>query len=556
MRGPANRTTMGVTFRLTQMLVFSEGGLAVQDATQAGDKLLAGRKEWIGLAVLALPTLLVSIDIYVMLLALPQLSADLGANSTQQLWITDVYGFPLAGFLVTMGTLGDRIGRRRLLLIGAAAFAAASIIAAYSTSPGMLIGARALLGLAGAAIAPSTMSLIRTMFKDPKQMGMAIGVWGMCFSMGAIIGPLVGGVMLEHFWWGSVFLLGVPAMLVLLVLGPIYLPEYRAPQSGRLDLVSVAVFLAAILPAVWGLKALAREGWGVLPIVAIIVGVAVGVLFVRRQQSLDDPLLDVSLFRDRAFSAALGSMMFGTMLMGAMMLFVTQGLQVGHGLSTVGTGLWLLPAVLANTVSFMVSPMLARTYRPGYVIGGGLAISVIGLLVLTQVDVFAGPVTLATGFALIYLGAGPLVTLGIGLIMGSAPEEKAGSAAAMNETAGQLGFATGIAVLGSIAVVVYRGKVEIPDNVPGWAAEAAKDSVTGAWTAAANLPAPVADAVLNPARAAFGTELHTVAGISAALLAVVAVMAARLLRHVPPTGTEETADDAADDAKEKAETVA
>jgi DHA2 family multidrug resistance protein-like MFS transporter len=221
----------------------------------------AGRREWIALAVLALPTLLVSIDVYVLLLALPHLTADLGASSIEQLWITDIHGFLLAGFLITMGTLGDRIGRKKLLLIGAAGFGVASVVAACSTSPAMLIAARAGLGVAGAILAPSTISLIRTLFRDPKQMGLAIGLWGMCFSAGAVIGPVVGGAMLSQFWWGSVFLLGVPTMVLLLVVGPVLLPEYRDPNAGKLDLTSVALSLAAVMPTIYGLKELAKDGW-------------------------------------------------------------------------------------------------------------------------------------------------------------------------------------------------------------------------------------------------------------------------------------------------------
>src|SRR6266496_6056794 len=196
----------------------------------------ATHREWLGLAVLALPTLLLSLDVSVLYLALPPLSADLHADSTQQLWILDIYSFLLAGFLVTMGTLGDRIGRRRLLLGGAAAFGIASVLAAFSTSAGMLIAARALLGLAGATLAPSTLSLIRSMFADPRQRTVAVGVWISSYSAGGAIGPLLGGVLLEWFWWGSVFLLAVPVM-ALLLLGPVLLPEYRDPEAGRLDLV-------------------------------------------------------------------------------------------------------------------------------------------------------------------------------------------------------------------------------------------------------------------------------------------------------------------------------
>jgi DHA2 family multidrug resistance protein-like MFS transporter len=494
-----------------------------------------------------------------MLLALPHLSADLGASSTQQLWIMDVYGFMLSGFLITMGTLGDRIGRRKLLLIGATAFGLASVSAAYSTSPEMLIAARAVLGIAGATLAPSTLALISNMFRDPRQRAVAISVWLVCFMSGAAIGPLVGGAMLENFWWGSVFLLGVPVMVLLLALGPVLLPEYRDASAGRLDLPSVALSLATILPVIYGLKELAKDGWRPLPVAAIAVGTAVGVVFARRQRALAHPLLDLRLFTNRAFSTALGSMLSGTMLMGAIMLFITQHLQLVEGLSPLHAGLWMLPAVATSITSFLVSPLLARRIRPAYLIGAGLVISVFGLLVITRVDAVSGPRALATGFALINLGAGPLVTLATDLIVGSAPPEKAGSAASMNETSGEFGFALGIATLGSIGTAIYRTQVSgaIPSDVPTAAAGAARDTLAGATAAAANLPDPLASALLAPAREAFTSGMHAAATISAVLLAVVAVLVVALLRQVRPSGepaNQETANQetGADEAKDQA----
>lgn len=502
----------------------------------------AGRREWTALAVLALPTLLVSIDVYTLLLALPQLTVSLRASSVEQLWITDIYGFMLAGFLITMGTIGDRIGRRKLLLIGAAAFGVASVAAAYSTTPAMLIGARAVLGVAGAILAPSTMSLIRTLFRDAKQMGLAIGIWGLCFSVGAVIGPVVGGAMLSHFWWGSVFLLGVPAMVLLLVLGPFLLPEYRDPNPGKVDLTSVALSLAAVLTAIYGLTELAKNGWRPLPIAGVVIGIALAFVFARRQRRLDSPLLDLRLFANRSFSTALGGMFSATLLMGAIMLFITQDLQLVDGLSPFRSGLWMLPAVAVNAVSFIVSPILARRFRPAYLIGAGLTISVAGMVVLTRTDTTSGPTTLAIGFALIFLGAGPLVTLSIGLIMAAAPPEKAGSAAALNETSSQFGYAFGLAALGSIGVAVYDSRFTPPSQVPAHAADSARQSLADAVVAARPLPSDMARALLAPAREAFVSGLHLVAWISAALLAFVAVLIVRLLRDVPPTGNAPTPD--------------
>ena len=249
----------------------------------------AGRREWIGLAVIALPCLLYSMDLTVLHLAVPRLSVDLEPSSAQLLWIIDIYGFFVAGSLITEGTLGDRIGRRRLLLIGAAMFAIASVLAAFSKSAAMLIATRALLGIAGATVAPSTLSLIRNMFLDPRQRTTAVSIWLMSYSLGGAIGPLLGGVMLEHFWWGSVFLISVPVMALILVLGPMLLPEFRDPNAGKPDLTSAALSLAAVLTMIYGLKRMAQNGLTVTPIAFVIAGVLIGVAFVRRQERLTDP---------------------------------------------------------------------------------------------------------------------------------------------------------------------------------------------------------------------------------------------------------------------------
>src|SRR5215207_1098192 len=419
------------------------------DTTVAGAAgAQATRRQWIGLAVLALPTLLLSLDVSVLYLALPHLSADLGADGNQQLWILDIYSFMLAGFLVTMGTLGDRIGRRKLLLIGATAFGAASVVAAYSTSPEMLIVARALLGIAGATLMPSTMALIRNMFHDPRQMAFALGVWFSCFMGGMTLGPLVGGALLESFWWGSAFLLGVPFMVLLLVLGPVLLPEYRDTNAGRLDLTSVALSLAAILPVIYGLKELARNGWEPLPIVSLMVGAAFGVVFAARQRRLTDPLLDLRLFANRAFSTGLGVMLLGGVVMAGASLMATLYLQVVEGLSPLSAGLWLVPQNLAMIAGSLLAPALARKINPAYVMAAGLAIAGLGLLLHTQVDSVGGLGTLVTGLVLSSGGIALPMPLVANLVMRTAPPERAGSAASVMETSGEFGVAMGVATLG------------------------------------------------------------------------------------------------------------
>ncbi|QVJ02391.1 MFS transporter [Nocardiopsis eucommiae] len=503
----------------------------------------AGPKEWIGLAVLAMPTLLLSIDMTVLYLALPELSADLAPTSTQQLWILDIYAFMIGGFLVTMGALGDRIGRRRLLLIGAVVFGIASVLAAYSVSAEMLIVTRALLGLAGATLMPSTLALIRNMFEDPQQRAAAIGVWMMCFMSGMAIGPLVGGVVLQYFWWGAAFLIGVPVMVLLVVTAPFLLPEYKAPNAGRLDLLSAVMLLVTILPVIYALKEFASEGPGALSILALTFGLVVGTLFVLRQRRLADPLLDMDLFRNRTFSTALGSMLFGVMAMSAVMLFVTQYFQMIQGLSPLQAGLWLLPSVVGMMVGFMVAPALAAKIRPGVVIGGGLGLSVLGFLVLTQIDSGSGFALLIIGQVVLGMGISPLLALGTDLIVGSAPAEKAGSAAAMSETAGELGGALGVATLGSVGVAVYRSQMAdaVPADVPTAAADSARETLAGAMAAAQQFPAE-AQALLAPAQEAFTQGMNVAAGVSAALLVVVAILTTTLMRHIPPIGDAEPDD--------------
>ncbi|MCC8243261.1 MFS transporter [Saccharothrix luteola] len=477
----------------------------------------AGAKEWLGLAVLALPTLLLSVDATVLYLALPHLGADLRPSGTETLWIIDVYGFMIAGFLITMGTLGDRIGRRKLLMIGALAFGAASVAAAYATDPALLIGARALLGVAGATLMPSTLALITNMFHDPGQRGVAIGVWAACFSAGVAAGPLIGGALLELFWWGSVFLLAVPVMVVLLVTAPILLPESRDPEPGRLDLVSVLLSLAAILPVIYGLKVVAADGFGLGAVAAVVVGLVFAVLFVRRQKSLPDPLLDVRLFARPAFLGALLALLVGLAVVGVVYMFVTQYLQMVDGRSPLAAGLWLLPSAVAMIVSSMAAPALAKRFAAGKLVAAALLVSAVGYLLLAFVDGPGGLALVVSGLVVVYLGIGPMMALGTDLVVGAAPAERAGSAAAMSETSMEFGLALGVAVLGSVGTAVYRS--ELPEGMPADAVE----SLAGA------LAVGGAD-VVEAARSAFTSGLNVVGLVSAVATVAIAVVTAVLVR--------------------------
>ena len=507
----------------------------------------AGRREWIGLAVLALACLLYVMDLTVLHLAVPAISESLKPSSAQLLWIIDIYGFSVAGFLVTMGTLGDRIGRRRLLLIGAAAFGALSLLAAFSTSPEMLILSRALLGIAGATLAPSTLSLIFSMFQDPRQRAVAIGVWISAFSAGSAIGPVFGGLLLEHFWWGSVFLLALPVMALLLILGPIVLPEYKDPNAGRLDIASAVMSLVAVLAVIFGLKEIAQDGIGALPLGSILVGLGVGSLFVRRQLSLVDPMIDLRLFRIPAFSASLAVNFLGIFVAVGYFLFVAQFLQLVVGLSPLQAGAWSVPSALGFVLGSNMAPRIVRRVRAAYVMGAGLALAATGLAVLTRVDGANSLGVVVIGSVIISLGLAPVLSLTTELIVGSAPPERAGAASGISETAAELGGALGIAVLGSIGVALYRGHVAagLPGSVPADAAVIARDTLGGAVAVAGQLPGQLGAAVLDVARDAFVQGMQAAATISAVLAMLVAVLAVTLLRKVGSGADREADADAA-----------
>jgi DHA2 family multidrug resistance protein-like MFS transporter len=510
----------------------------------------ATRKEWIGLAVLALGALMYVMDLTVLHLAIPRMSEALKPTGAELLWIIDIYGFFVAGCLVTMGTLGDRIGRRRLLLIGAAAFGVTSLFAAFSTTPAMLIVSRAALGIAGATLAPSTLSLIFHMFQDPRERSIAVGVWIGAFSAGSAIGPILGGLLLEFFWWGSVFLLAVPVMVALLILGPRLLPEARDPASGRLDLASAAMSIVAVLAVIFGLTQIAQEGPGLLPIASIIFGLLVGVVWVRRQTQLADPMIDVALFRLPTFKAALVVNFLAIFVAVGYFLFIAQYLQLVAGLTPLQAGLLSLPEAIGFIVGSQAAPRIVGRVGRARLIGGGLALGSVGLVMLTQVPATDGLVPLVAASVVISLGLAPVFGLTTELIVGSAPEERSGAASGISETGAELGGALGIALLGSIGVAIYRGGLanSLPGGVPAQAANAASETLGGAVGVAGTLPAGIADALLVAARAAFVDGMHVAAAIAAVVGLALTTFAFFALRDEPaaqPTAEPESMEEQA-----------
>jgi DHA2 family multidrug resistance protein-like MFS transporter len=487
-------------------------------------------REWWGLAVIALPCLVYAMDLTVLNLAVPALSRALVPSASQLLWIIDIYGFFVAGFLITMGTLGDRIGRRRLLLIGAAFFAMASVLAAFARTPAELIALRALLGIAGATLAPSTLSLIRNMFHNDTQRQFAIGVWITAFSVGSAIGPLVGGWLLEHFWWGSVFLPAVPVMALLLVLGPRLLPEYRDENAGRIDAPSVLLSLSAVLSLIYAVKAMAEYGPSPGRLALLLAGLVIGVAFVRRQKRIDYPLLELRLFAIPTFRTAIMAYGLSCLAMFGIYIFIAQHLQMVLALSPLQAGWATVPWAGGFVFGSMVlAPWLARRFGPGPVMVWCLAAAAAGMLMMVWADGPWALWVLVAGMVVVSLGMAPVFAIGTEQIITSAPPERAGAASAIAETSSEFCGALGIALFGSAGTLIYRQQLAQASG-QGLPPEALA-TLGGALAVAERLPAEAAQALIFMARAAFTDALQFTALTGSALMLLASVLAARMLRR-------------------------
>jgi len=480
-----------------------------------------------------LPVLLVSVDNTVLSFALPEISIALAPTGAEQLWIIDVYPLVLAGLLVTMGTLGDRFGRRRMLLIGASGFAAVSALAAFAPTAGLLIAARALLGLFGAMLMPSTLSLLRSIFQNRDQRRLAIAVWASAFSAGSALGPIVGGFLLEHFDWGSVFLIAVPVLIPLLIAAPLLVPESRDPNPGRIDIVSIVLSMAAMIPVVYAIKSLAVDGPSLTAGAWALLGVAMGYLFVRRQLTAEVPMLDMGLFRRGSFSGAILVNLLSVVALVGFLYFVSQHLQLVLGLSPMMAGAALVPGMLAMIVAGLSVVPISRRVPPHILVPVGLVFSVAGYLLVAFTTSDHGIAPLVIAFVVLGIGIGGAETISNELILSSAPAEKAGAASAVSETAYELGAVLGTAVLGGLITAFYRGALVVPVDIPAEAAHAATETLAGAYTAAQELPAQLGDALWDAASAAFGSGVMVTSLIGAGLVVLAGVIAAVTLRKAP-----------------------
>ncbi len=493
-------------------------------------------KRWVALTVLMLPVLLVSVDNTVLAFAVPSIAQALEPSSSEQLWIVDAYSLVLAGLLVPMGSLGDRIGRRKILLIGSVGFAVISALAAFAPTALLLVIARAVLGFFGAMLMPATLSLIRNIFRDPKERRTAIAVWAAGFSAGAALGPIVGGLLLSHFWWGSVFLMAVPVLVPFLALAPMTVPESKDPNPGPLDMVSILLIMIAMIGITFGLTHISEAGVDALALSTALIGAVFGFFFVRRQlrrgRAGTTPMLDVRLFKNTVFTGGILANLFAMFVDVGFLLFVSQHLQLVSGYSPMQAGLFLIPGLACTIVAGLYAAKLVSRFHPAVIVSSGLALGALGYLFV----VFFGSrndLLLMLSFMFLGLSVGAAQTISNDLILSSVPANKAGAASAISETAYEFGTVLGTVVIGGMLTAIYRAQVMVPAGLNADAAHAAGETLGGATAVAGQLPSDLSAELLHSAHAAFDSGVLVTATFSAVLLAVLSVFTYRMLRSAP-----------------------
>lgn len=487
---------------------------------------LSPARRWSALAVLAGAVLLLAIDGTVLYLAVPSLTVDLSPTANQILWIGDIYSLAIAGLLITMGNVADRVGRKRLLLIGSAAFGIASAFAAFAPSAEALIAARLLLGIAGATLMPSTLSLIRNIFTDPRERTRAIAIWAAASAAGIALGPLVGGVLLEFLWWGSVFLINIPVMALMLVFGAWLLPESKDPHPGPFDLLSSALSMLAIIPAVYVVKQVANGTFGADAIGALTVSIASAVWFVARQRRSSHPMIDFSLFRNASFSGAILVNFISVFALTGSLFFFSQYLQLARGLSPLQAGLAELPVAIAGMLAIATVGFMLSRFGLGRAIGISMVVASIGLALLGALE--PGPlVWVILSLVPLGIGIGIAETLSVDAVVSAVPPEKSGAASSIAETAYELGVALGIALLGSVMTILYRLHLVLPEDVDPLAETAAEESL-----AAATVTLPPGSAELASAREAFVTAMQTTTFLASGLVLLAALVAFKLIPSI------------------------
>ncbi|MDY3048735.1 MAG: MFS transporter [Rothia sp. (in: high G+C Gram-positive bacteria)] len=489
-------------------------------------------RRWAALAVLMLPVLLVSVDNTVLSFALPEISAQLSPSGTQLLWINDIYPLILSGLLIPAGSLGDRFGRRTMLLIGGLGFTLISVAAAFAPTAAWLIASRAGMGIFGAMLMPATLSIIRNIFSDDSERRTAIAIWASGFAGGAALGPVLGGLLLEHFYWGSVFLIAVPVLLPLLVLGPWLIPNSKDPHPGSIDLVSIGLIMATMTPFVYAIKHFAHEGFDLLTAALLLVATICGVTFTRRQLARSNPMLDVRLFSNKQFTGAVLTNLMAIFSLVGFLYFVSQHLQLVSGHSPLRASLLLLPGLGLSVIAGLVVVYIVRLVKPWIVISAALIMKAAAFALVFFTADSGSDTGILLAFALLGVGIGFAETLTNDIILAAVPPQKAGAASAISETAYETGSVLGTAVLGSILNAAYLAHLLIPEGVNPEDAAAARETLGGAVEVADRIGGETGASLLASAQQAFDSGVVYTSAIGLVLMLLCALMVVRTLRGV------------------------
>ncbi|MFD5715333.1 MFS transporter [Streptomyces pharetrae] len=500
----------------------------------------AGANRWVVLLVLCVSLLLVAVDATVLHVAVPAVTEDIRPGAIELLWIVDTYPLVCAALLILFGTLGDRVGRRRILLLGYALFGVASALAAFAPDAQVLIVARALLGVGGAMIMPATLSILRQVFPDRRERALAIGIWSAVAAVGAAVGPLLGGFLLEHFWWGSVFLVNIPLMLVSLPVGRLLLPESKGDRKGPWDVVGALMAAVGLFGVVLGVKRLGggEDMTGPFTVLPLLVGAVLLALFVRRQRRRAYPLVDLTMFARPAFSTSVGCIVLAMLALVGLELIAAQYLQLVLGLSPLQTGLRLLPLTVAAMAAGLFGARMLRRFGPRRMVAFGFCLTAGAVVLLTAMGREDNAALMLSGFVLLGFGLETTLFGAYESMLSEAPQEQAGGAAAIGETSYQLGAGIGIALLGSVMNAAYTPGLSSVPGVPASASAAAGHSLGEAYLVAGRLGGEAGAALRSAARDCFVHGLHVTLLVSAGLLLLGAVMALRLPRvmHCEPEG--------------------
>ena len=493
-------------------------------------------KRWTALAVLMLPVLLVSIDNTVLAFAVPAIAEALSPSSAEQLWIVDSYSLVLAALLVPMGAIGDRIGRRKLLLIGSTGFAVISALAAFTPSALLLVVARALLGIFGAMLMPATLSIIRNVFADANERRIAIAVWATGFSAGAALGPIVGGFLLEHFYWGSVFLMALPILVPFLILAPMTVPESKDPNPSPVDPLSILLIMVGMTGITYGLTHTSENGFDAVAISTILGGLVFIVLFVLRQLNREkngiQPMLDVRLFRNSVFTGAIAANMISMMVDVGFIYFASQHLQLVSGLAPMYAGMLLVPGTVATMIAGLTIARVASRFHPAQIVAFGLALNATAFAALAILGAHHDVVIILI-FIVLGTGIGISQTISNDLMLSSVPPRKAGAASAISETSYEMGAVLGTVIMGGILTSVYRANLVIPEGMNAELADNAHETLGGAVKVASELGGEQAGQLLSSAFASFDSGVVYSSAFSAVLMGVMVVISYLMIRKAP-----------------------